>query len=140
MAFRRTLIALERQPVVERMCETIPFVGAPIAAFMNKQTYAELKELREQPDPAAAVTYKFIEDQKKLVAYRLSRLSDEWEAFQDSPAPAGADGALLFVKTVVMSVVSFSFMFYVGSYGKGVELPVVGCLFGKPFVQPPALD
>ena len=51
---------------------------------MNKNTYAELAELRKEQDPAAAVTYKFIEEQKKLVAYRLSRLSDEWESFQEN--------------------------------------------------------
>eukprot|EP01063_Lacrimia_lanifica_P027906 TRINITY_DN3985_c0_g2_i1.p2 TRINITY_DN3985_c0_g2~~TRINITY_DN3985_c0_g2_i1.p2 ORF type:complete len:140 (+),score=59.14 TRINITY_DN3985_c0_g2_i1:67-486(+) len=134
---RRSLIALERQSAGERMMEAIPFVGAPMAAATNKQTWAELAEFRKTEDPATAAQNAFWDAQTKMWAVRFSRLRQEYQEFQDSPAPSDAVSPLLLGRTVVCAVLAYAVAFYMAA-GFGAELPVVGRIVGEERPAPPA--
>eukprot|EP01059_Diplonema_ambulator_P021958 TRINITY_DN3651_c0_g1_i1.p2 TRINITY_DN3651_c0_g1~~TRINITY_DN3651_c0_g1_i1.p2 ORF type:complete len:161 (+),score=36.01 TRINITY_DN3651_c0_g1_i1:54-485(+) len=141
MAFRRTALRLsERQGVAERMIETVPIVGAPVAAFMNKGTFEELAELKKADDPAAAVTQRFIENQKKLFAWRISRLRQEWQEFQDAPA-GGMDAVspLILLRTIVLSIVAYNVCFWYCA-GFAHESTIIPSLVGEPARKPAPLN
>ncbi|KAJ9465051.1 hypothetical protein DIPPA_20793 [Diplonema papillatum] len=126
-------IAAGTYPEVDKIIETIPFVGAPLTALKSKGTYDELSEIRSENsfDPAAAVTTKFIENQKKLFAWRLHRARIEWLELLESPVPGGLSGLLILARTIVLSAIAYTVAFYFGSGGYGVELPFVGMPFGE---------
>eukprot|EP01064_Diplonema_japonicum_P029119 TRINITY_DN4632_c0_g1_i1.p1 TRINITY_DN4632_c0_g1~~TRINITY_DN4632_c0_g1_i1.p1 ORF type:complete len:159 (+),score=57.06 TRINITY_DN4632_c0_g1_i1:54-479(+) len=140
MAFRRSMLRLsERQGVSERFVQAVPIVGSPVAAFMNKGTYEELAELRKSDDPAAAVTQRFLENQKKLVAWRISRLRQEWQEFQDAPMPTDAISPLILIRTIVLSMVAYAVVFELNA-GFGPDLPFVGRVYGAAPKSPAPLN
>eukprot|EP01061_Rhynchopus_euleeides_P006357 TRINITY_DN1539_c1_g1_i1.p1 TRINITY_DN1539_c1_g1~~TRINITY_DN1539_c1_g1_i1.p1 ORF type:complete len:144 (+),score=54.77 TRINITY_DN1539_c1_g1_i1:128-559(+) len=124
------------QPASVRVLEQIPLVGSTMIAASNPGTYAELAELRKEADPAAAVTARFVENQKHLVAYRIHRMRTEYTELMKNPFAMDGATPLALARTVALSLAFYVVGYYYGSGGYGVDLPGVGIVLGKAREHP----
>eukprot|EP00754_Rhynchopus_humris_P037967 Rhum_TRINITY_DN20670_c0_g1::Rhum_TRINITY_DN20670_c0_g1_i1::g.171762::m.171762 len=129
--FRRSALTLyQKQCSSVRTLEAIPVIGAPLAAYSNAETHEELKELSaNNADAATAVSERFAYHQKKLIAYRLHLIRQQWSEFTYNPFALDGVTPIIFARTLFLSVILYALGFYLGA-GFGVELPVVGILVG----------